>query len=134
MKTPPLLTAIAALLDDTGLFTREEWGRALNLKPEAFDFLEGLSPSTLLQLEEAIREDSNANQAPLEAWDALKSKPLSELTSFSQAHGMALPLKTLGDYLLIPHLQAFTRVLLTVPSERRYEALLAAAETLRGFR
>lgn len=80
----PFATALAALFDDTGVSTRDEWARVLSVPAASiakWTTDEALPTGEVMRLLfDVLRMTAGVNQEPLERFERLAKSPANELS------------------------------------------------------
>jgi hypothetical protein len=124
---------LRGLLDETGVFSRDEWARVLVVSPAAISQWVNdhtIPRASLLRsiLDVVKRHCGDRHPALLKFFDTAR-RPADAVSP----HGTRMR-PTVGHYLVTPVLEGFQRVLETIPPERQEQVLFRAAAECRRLR
>lgn len=126
-------TALRALLDESRLFTRAEWGVCLNVTGPAIS--QWVTDKTLPRAETLrglvmlVEESPASPRSVLEQFWQMAALPINEVTPL----GSRLPERTIGHFVVRPLYQGFLRVFQPLSPVEQTQIILAAGNMARDF-
>lgn len=130
MERSQFAVSLERLLDQTGLFTRDEWAQFLRISAPAISQWVNdhtiPEPDRLNMILSVLRESDDVPKEILVEFDQLALRPSVEISP----HGERLD-ATLKEYMLQPLFQGFMRMYSCVPIDLKEEALYLCSETCR---
>lgn len=119
--------ALKALLDDTQIWSREDWSTVLCVEEktiEAWVSDQQLpTPQVLRSIIRCNRDLDPPTEEPMDQWNAIVERPAEEVTPFAKEMG-----RSVADYMIRPTLEGFLRALAPLDPRKQEIILLGASE------
>jgi hypothetical protein len=129
----PFAVALARLLDETYLLTRQQWAELLDVTPAAISqWVNDKTiprPEVLRMLIDAIEESSAPPAQILTEFRAISRRPATEVSPHGERLGTSV-----GHYIVKPLLDGFLRNMYGLDSDAQERVLYKAAEMCRQIR
>lgn len=124
--------ALRMMLDDTGLYTRNEWAEILGVKEEVIEewiSSDGLpTPENLRSIRRVVHEHDRTPPPILSHWEEMAKEHGSKVHPYGQRFG-----RSVAHYMVKPILEGFMRTLRCLSPKDAEEVLLNSAEMCRTF-
>lgn len=121
---------LKGLLDDTQIFSREDWATVLGVEESAIASWvqdEALPPAIVLRsIVRVVKRLDGVKEEPVRKWSAIVDLPAREVTPFWQEMG-----KDTGNYMVRPCIEGFLRNLAILDPKKQEIMLLGTAEMVR---